>query len=60
MPVMDGKEATIKIRKREEQSNILDVVPIVAVTGNARSEQIKGYLDLGMQAVIVKPFKPTE
>ncbi|KAJ3028557.1 UNVERIFIED_CONTAM: hypothetical protein HDU68_001427 [Siphonaria sp. JEL0065] len=60
MPIMNGKEATTKIREWEGKSGISDTVPIIAVTGNARSEQIKGYLDLGMQAVIVKPFQPAE
>ncbi|KAI9347566.1 histidine kinase-like ATPase [Obelidium mucronatum] len=57
--VMDGKEATRKIRQREEL-NSSPSIPIVAVTGNARSEQIKELIDLGMQAVVVKPFKPAE
>ncbi|ORY40791.1 hypothetical protein BCR33DRAFT_719315 [Rhizoclosmatium globosum] len=66
MPVMDGKEATRRIRERESCTNReMDSeggtkVPIVAVTGNARSEQVKDLIEMGMDAVIVKPFKGAE
>ncbi|KAJ3070292.1 hypothetical protein HDU98_006686 [Podochytrium sp. JEL0797] len=60
MPVMDGKVATQKIREREELEGTVQFIPIVAVTGNARVELVKEMIELGMQAVIVKPFKPTQ
>jgi CheY-like chemotaxis protein len=40
MPVMDGIQTTSKIRRREVDGN-LPQLPIIAVTGNARKEQIE-------------------
>lgn len=53
MPVMDGMEATKRIRESEP-----DVVklPIVAVTANAFSDQREDYLEAGMQDVVIKPI----
>ncbi|KAJ3026419.1 UNVERIFIED_CONTAM: hypothetical protein HDU68_005688 [Siphonaria sp. JEL0065] len=56
MPVMDGTEATYKIREFEASTN-RDKTIIVGVTGNARSEQVQALIDAGMQDVVVKPFK---
>ncbi|KAI9332066.1 hypothetical protein BDR26DRAFT_869594 [Obelidium mucronatum] len=56
MPVMDGKEATAKIREMETEK-IRSRTPIVGVTGNARNEQIQALLAAAMDNVVVKPFK---
>ena len=48
MPVMDGLTATKEIRKLEEKGDVVSHVPIIAVTANARSEQIDTALDVGM------------
>jgi len=53
MPVMDGKEATRRLREIEPCGNKL---PIVAVTANAFSDQRSEYLDAGMQDVVIKPI----
>ena len=48
MPIMDGLTATKKIRKLEEEGKLKAHVPIIAVTANARVEQIQALLDAGM------------
>ena len=54
MPVMTGYEAAWGIRKLErEDSNI----PIIAMTADAFSEDIKRCLDCGMNAHIAKPIE---
>ena len=55
MPRMNGYEATKNIRSmsREYAKN----VPIIAVTGNAFSEDIKRALEAGMNAHITKPVE---
>jgi CheY-like chemotaxis protein len=40
MPVMDGIQAASEIRRREGERD-LKQMPIIAVTGNARMEQIE-------------------
>ncbi|KAJ3327255.1 hypothetical protein HDU76_012141, partial [Blyttiomyces sp. JEL0837] len=62
MPVMNGLDATLEIRRWEMSEECegrgirRGQVPIVAVTGNARCEQVELYLRSGMQAVLVKPY----
>lgn len=48
MPVMDGLTCTKKIRELEKEGKLVRHVPVIAVTANARSEQIKTALDAGM------------
>lgn len=48
MPVMDGLTCTKEIRKLEANGDVTSHVPIIAVTANARSEQIDTALDFGM------------
>ena len=48
MPIMDGLTCTKEIRKLEERGNVVSHVPIIAVTANARSEQIDTAMDVGM------------
>ncbi len=55
MPVMDGLEATRKIRSLSDPG--LSNIPIIAMTANAFSSDIKEALDSGMNAHIPKPFK---
>ncbi|KAF2716077.1 hypothetical protein K431DRAFT_316794 [Polychaeton citri CBS 116435] len=60
MPVMDGLTCTRKIRELEREGKLKGHVPIIAVTANARSEQVQTALDAGMDDIICKPFKIPE
>lgn len=56
MPVLDGYEATEKIRKSKDIIN--PKVPIVAMTADAMAGVREKCLEVGMNDYIVKPFKP--
>jgi signal transduction histidine kinase/CheY-like chemotaxis protein/PAS domain-containing protein len=56
MPVMDGLTATRTIRKMSRPDAA--VVPIIAMTANAFTEDIKQCMDAGMNAHIAKPIDP--
>ena len=54
MPVMDGYEATRAIRScRHPQAR---TIPIIAMTANAFSEDVKDALDAGMNQHVSKPI----
>lgn len=57
MPVLDGFEATKKIRIWE-QENAMERVPIIALTANALHEDKKKCFDVGMDDYLAKPFDP--
>jgi len=57
MPVLDGFEATKKIRQWELE-NALDRVPIIALTANALQEDKKRCFGVGMDDYLAKPFDP--
>jgi CheY-like chemotaxis protein len=57
MPVMDGVEATLKIRKLEKSLNTNNPVKIIATTANTFHEDIENCMDNGMDAFLEKPFK---
>ncbi len=54
MPVMDGYEATRRIRRLSEEGRR---IPIVALTGNAFTEDIRASQAAGMNQHITKPVK---
>src|ERR1044071_6399224 len=58
MPVMDGLTATNKIRQTL-QPPARDV-KIIAMTANVPQEDVKQYLDAGMDAYVSKPFQTDE
>ncbi|KAK6842841.1 hypothetical protein PG995_001853 [Apiospora arundinis] len=60
MPVMDGLTCTRKIRKYQESGEIDGHIPIMAVSANARSEQVSQARDAGMDDAIAKPFRIPE
>ncbi|ESZ97348.1 M4R8, histidine kinase-group XI protein [Sclerotinia borealis F-4128] len=57
MPIMDGLTCTKKIRALEADGTIVRHVPIIAVTANARLEQIETAIATGMDDVVSKPFR---
>ena len=52
MPVMDGYEATVEIRRRENPDNRL---PIVALTAHVLDNNRQQCLDVGMDDFVTKP-----
>lgn len=48
MPIMDGLTCVRRIREMEADGTIIRHVPIIAVTANARSEQIAEAMNAGM------------
>lgn len=58
MPEMDGLAATQVIR--QEQSDRLRRIPILALTANVLEDQIKRCLDAGMDGHLAKPIQVAE
>ena len=58
MPVMDGLQATMKIRSyaREDAQSI----PIIALTANALDEEEHVCIESGMNARLTKPVNPAK
>ena len=54
MPVMDGYEATKQIRQIPDEA--LSSIPIIAMTANAFSEDVKKAKEAGMNEHIAKPI----
>lgn len=57
---MDGLHCTHQIREWETQGRLRGHVPIIAVTANARSEQVATLRAAGMDDVVSKPFRIAE
>jgi len=57
MPRMDGVAATRAIRAAEAAAG-RSRVPIVALTADARAEDVESYLAAGMDAHVAKPIEP--
>jgi PAS domain S-box-containing protein len=55
MPVMDGVEATRRIRALAEPAGR---VPIIAMTANAMAHQQASYITAGMNGAVAKPLSP--
>ena len=51
MPIMDGLTCTRKIRELQKSGQVVRHVPIIAVTANARDEQIETLRKAGMVSV---------
>ncbi len=57
MPVMTGYEAAWTIRELEQENSH---IPIIAMTADAFSEDVKRCLDCGMDAHVSKPVDVQE
>lgn len=57
MPIMDGMEATNKIREWESENNMSKKCIIIAQTANAFKEDIRNYLSNGMNYYVSKPLR---
>ena len=60
MPIMNGLEATRKIREFQRDGVVMGHIPILAVTANARPDHVQGARDAGMDDVLTKPFRISE
>lgn len=56
MPVMDGLEATLKIREYEKRESIRDELLIIGISAMSDNKRIEETLASGMNAFIPKPF----
>ena len=54
---MDGLTCARKIREAETLGYIEGHLPIIAVSANARPEQVQHALECGMDDTISKPFR---
>ena len=59
MPEMNGKEATIEIRKYEGEQN-LSPTPIIGVTAHALKGDMESCFDAGMDDYLSKPISLTK
>lgn len=57
MPVMDGMTACHRIRELERTNEFVRRIPVIAVTANARQEQIQHMISEGFDDVLTKPFR---
>ena len=60
MPVMDGLTCVRNIRELESKGEIVGRLPIIAVSANARVEQVNQAMECGMDESITKPFRIAE
>ena len=60
MPVMDGLEATKRIREKELQGSDPRHVTIIGISANPESEARRECLDSGMDGFIEKPLKVSD
>lgn len=57
---MDGLTCTRRIRELQEKGDFIGHIPIIAVSANARREQIEQAKQAGMDSAISKPFRIPE
>ncbi|KAK7730806.1 hypothetical protein SLS57_001640 [Botryosphaeria dothidea] len=60
MPVMDGLTCVREIRKLEREGRFAERVNVIAITANARVEQVNTAMEAGMDDVVSKPFRVAE
>jgi signal transduction histidine kinase/ActR/RegA family two-component response regulator len=57
MPDMNGIQATQQIRKNEKDNGAPNKTKIIALTANVLKEEVKTFLESGMDGYLLKPFK---
>ena len=57
MPVMDGYEATMAIRRLEADMQVVKRIPIIAMTAHVIKEHIDKCMESGMDAYLPKPVR---
>ncbi|KEF57102.1 uncharacterized protein A1O9_07292 [Exophiala aquamarina CBS 119918] len=60
MPVMDGQTCARTLREMQNRGELVAHIPVIAVTANARAEQIEMTLKSGIDDVVSKPFRIPE
>lgn len=60
MPVMNGVTCAKSIRTFQQSGTLVGILPIIAVSANARPEQTNEMLGAGMDDFITKPFRIPE
>ena len=60
MPIMDGLTCARRIREFQRSGEITGRIPLLAVSANARNEQIRQAIEAGMDDAIAKPFRMPE
>lgn len=60
MPVLNGCEASKKIREIEKTKKIKKRIPIIAMTASLLKSEIEECINSGMDGYIPKPYKPEE
>ncbi len=60
MPVLDGFEATRKLREHEREEGVAanDQMPVIALTANALKGDREACLEAGMNDYVTKPLQP--
>ena len=56
MPVMDGLDATVKIREIEATNQVEKRTPIIALTANTMDNDREKCISYGMDEFMAKPF----
>ncbi|MBF0614584.1 MAG: response regulator [Magnetococcales bacterium] len=60
MPVMNGFEATERIRQSISSATVNPEIPVIAVTANALKSEEQRCLAIGMNGFLRKPYRPVE
>ena len=60
MPIMDGVTCTKRIRQLEKEKKLTHHMHIIAITANARKEQLDRVIQAGCDDVLPKPFRVKE
>lgn len=56
MPMMGGVQA-VEILRKNNKNNVLNYIPVIALTANVMKENIDKYLEAGMNDIIPKPTR---